>query len=143
VLTALWTAPGAAWTIPLPLAGAEVAAAAVEEDDPADATTGPTTAAGAAVLVPLAVLWLAGVDATGAAHAAAAAGPVAAGAADAGAAAAGPVAAGATTAGAGAATADAEPPWAGGTDTTWDTTLATGWVTTATEPAAQAPVAPD
>ena len=126
MLTALWTAPCAAWTIPLPLAGAAVAAAAVEEDDPADATTGPTTAAGAAVLVPLAVLWLAGVDATGAAHAAAAAGPVAAGG----------------TA-AGAATADAEPPWAGRTDTTWDTTLATGWVTTATEPAAQAPVVPD
>ena len=115
----------------MPLAGAAVAAVAVEEDDPADATTGPTTAAGAAVLVPLAVLWLAGVDATGATHAAAAAGAVAAGAAAAGAAAAG------------AATADAEPPWAGRTDTTWDTTLATGWVTTATEPAAQAPVVPD
>ncbi len=82
--------------IPLPLAGAAVGAAAVEEDDPVGATTGPGTSAGAAVLVPLAVLWLAGVDATGAAHAAAAAGAAAAGAAGAGA--------------AGATAVDAEPP---------------------------------
>ena len=54
--------------VPLPLAGAAAGAAAVEEDDPVGATTGPSTLAGAAVLVPLAVLWLGGVDATGAVH---------------------------------------------------------------------------
>jgi len=75
-------------------------------------------------MVPLAgaVLWLAGVDVTGAVHAA------------------GADAAGADAAG--AAGADAEPPWAGRTDTTWDTTLATGWVTTEMGPAGQAPVVP-
>ena len=128
--------------VPLPLAGAAAGAAAVEEDDPVGATTGPSTLAGAAVLVPLAVLWLGGVDATGAVHAAAAAGAAAAGAAAAGAAAAGAAAAGAAAAGAAAAAADTEPPWAGRTDTTWDTTLATGWATTEMGPAGQAPVVP-
>ena len=73
-------------------------------------------------MVPLAgaVLWLAGVDATGAVHAN-----------------------GAGAAGvAGAAAVDAEPPRAGRTDTTWDTTLATGWATTEMGPAGQAPVVP-
>ena len=66
------------------------------------------------VPLPLAVLWLAGVDATGAVHAPAA----------------------------GAAGADAEPSWVGRTDTTWDTTLATGWATTEMGPAGQASVVP-
>jgi hypothetical protein len=124
----------------VPLAGAAVAAVAVEEDDPVDTATGPTTSTGAAVLVPLAVPWSAGVDATGAAHAAAAAG-TATGAAGTvtGAAGAATGAAGAAT---GAAAVDAEPPWTGRTDTTWDTTLATGWVTTGIGPAAQVPVVP-
>jgi len=76
---------------------AAVGAAAIEEDDPVDATTGGGTSTGLAALVPPTVPWVAGTDVTGAgaAHGAAA-----------------------TAVGAAAVAVDAEPPWAGKTDVT-------------------------
>jgi hypothetical protein len=69
---------------------AAVGAAAVEEDDPVDATTGGATSTGLAALVPSTVPWVAGTDVTGAG----------------------------AEHGAAAVTVDAEPPWASKTDET-------------------------
>ena len=81
----------------MPGAVVAVGAAAVEEDDPVDATTRGGTSTGLAALVPLTVPWVAGIEVTGAgaAHGAAA-----------------------TAVGTAAVAVDAEPPWAGTTDVT-------------------------